>query len=179
MDANYSYDIEDKEIFNDICEYHLDSVNYWKNKKVHHPFMQKNDKGDGKVFHRGFSNIELSECYADQITFMELVNKPTVGRNKITIDDLDMKHLDFIKQVIFSESTKAVFICDTVAKIMKKTHQFDWLNLNCIKTKNDLNIYYDDNNITVYKHLHFSNYRKFQDQKNQEAKSIFKIITEA
>lgn len=178
LDANYSAEIDQSEIFEDICEYHLNAISYWENKKVHHPFMQKSYKGDGKKFHQEFAKIGLSEDYADQISFMEVLDKPTVGRNTLECSDLNIEHLKFINNAIFSGDTKVVFLCDSVARIMKKSGHFGWLDLKCINEKNGLSVYYMDKNVTVYKHLHFSNYGKFQIQKEKEAKCILKIITE-
>ncbi len=88
LDANYEENLADKWYFSEIVDYLTDGVGYWQSKGVHHPFMLPHYKGDGKLYHRRFSQIGFRPENAKDVSFVELVNFPTVGRSQLKINDL-------------------------------------------------------------------------------------------
>lgn len=178
LDANYAQDIEEQLIFSDLIEYHSHPVEYWKKNNIHHPFLLAYYRGDGKKFHQEFAKIGLSAIYADQISFIELLHVPTVGRNKLDIDDLSTAHLMYIQHAIFSKSKKAIFMSDTVFRLLKKSTLFSWLKTAYALKGSVLPVFFADG-IHVYKHLHFSTYGKFNERKKVEAAAIYQIITQS
>lgn len=175
LDANYAENIEQQFIFPQLLEYHQDGVAFWKKYNLHHPFLDTRYKGDGKRYHREFAKIGLDRQSADKISFIELLHVPTVGRNSLTIADLDCNHLRFIQQAIASVEKKAVFISDRVFRLMQKTNVFTGLHDAHTGLHPVLSVYKQGNPV-IYKHLHFSNYGKFQAQKEQEAQAIRALV---
>lgn len=175
LDANYAPNIENLEIFDQIIAYHEDSVSFWKKNGIHHPFLLEGYKGDGRRFHKEFAKIGLKSDIAEQISFVETMHLPTVGKNNLTIEDLDESHLNYLHDAIFSKSKKAIFMPDSVFKLLKKTEQFAWLKAAVPKIEHPLKVFFDQGPV-IYKHLHFSNYGKFQAQKEQEMIAIHKIV---
>ncbi|WP_235985111.1 hypothetical protein [Acinetobacter baretiae] len=175
LDANYASDIENQLIFPKLIEYHQDAVLFWKRYGLHHPFLLDSYKGSGRKYHKEFAKIGISAKYADKISFIEVLHVPTTGRNVLTLADLNDHHLDYIKQAIFSQQKKAVFMSDTVFRLLKKTTMFAWLNDAVVVTSSVLKVFHQPFPM-IYKHLHFSTYGKFQVQKEAEMKAIFDII---
>ncbi|RFS34571.1 hypothetical protein DYI81_03465 [Acinetobacter sp. SWAC5] len=175
LDANYSADIEKQDVFPFLLQYHQNGVEFWRKYNMHHPFLHKNYKGDGKKYHQSFAKIGLTCELANEISFIELLHVPTVGRNMLTIDDLNEQHLDYINCAIFSNKKKAVFISNSVFMLMRKSKKFNWLSDPKSIHSHHLQVFYDENTV-VYKHFHFSNYGKFQARKEIEAKEIYNII---
>lgn len=175
LDANYAPDIESLDVFDQVIEYHKDSVNFWKKNGVHHPFLLDGYKGDGRRFHKEFAKIGLKSDIAEKVSFIETMHLPTVGKNNLTIDNLDDSHLNYLYDAIFSNSKKTIFMPDSVFRLLKKTEQFSWLKDATSKTEYPLKVFFDQGPI-IYKHLHFSNYGKFQAQKEQEMVAIRSIV---
>ena len=93
FDANYSEEISDTPFFERILEYHNDGVCFWQRYGVHHPFLLDeyplNRTKGGVPYHRNFSKLELSADYADQISFVELLDIPTIGTTTRWYDPID------------------------------------------------------------------------------------------
>jgi len=88
IDANFSSNIENNPIFNEILDYLEDGVKYWNERKTqcpryrHHPFLSPDyEKGPGYKYHHSFSKIGLNCQYAEKISFVELLPFPTCGTN--------------------------------------------------------------------------------------------------
>lgn len=80
LDANFTEDIEnDMERFSQVREYLDDGVKFWETNKVHHPFIFQKYYKDGVRYHRNFAKLNLNATYAKNISFMELLDIPTVG----------------------------------------------------------------------------------------------------
>ena len=174
LDANYAENVEQQAIFSQIVEYHQDGVLFWKKYGIHHPFLLPNYKGDGKRFHQNFAKIGFSAQHANDISFIELLHVPTVGRNHLSLNDFCPAHLNFLHQAIFMGSAKYIFISPTMFALMKKIEIFNALKK---PTNIDLKLksLYQDERRTVFQHLHFSNYGKFQQQMTVEAKAILEL----
>lgn len=176
LDANYRENIENDSVFDKICEYHQDGVRFWKTYGIHHPFLLKNYSGDGKLYHQSFAKIGFTSNFADKISFVELLDLPTCGRNIITKSDIRKSHIEYINSIISNGTKKNIFISANVLRLMQKFEDLKWIKSSRLKEEGcTLPILYKSNNSTVYLHLHFSNYGKFQNQKVQESTEIAKI----
>lgn len=177
LDANYAESIEQQLIFSQIIEYHQDGVLFWQKYGIHHPFLLPNYKGDGKRFHQNFAKIGFSTANANDISFIELLHLPTFGRNLLSLKDLSHTHLNFLYQAMFRGNAKYIFITPTILALMRKIEIFNALK-KPISTDFPLKTFYQDEHRTVFQHLHFSNYGKFQQQMTVEAKAIFDLTVE-
>ena len=176
LDANYAENIESQNIFNKVIEYHSDGVSFWQKYEVHHPFLLDEYKGDGRKYHKNFARIGFQEKDADLISFIEIIPFPTVGRNKLSVDDLSKDHLSKVNDWIINNSAKYIFISSGVANLMRKSKQFSWLPEKPKEFSESLRIFWQKENKTVYSHLHFSNYGKFEKQMLSEAQAIKELI---
>lgn len=176
LDANYSENIEESSIFIDTIDYHKDGVNYWKETGVHHPFLKCDHNIDGKRYHLNFSKIGFSVEDAEKISFVELLNVPTYGRNSLTIDDLDEDHLKILNQWIINGNAKYIFLPNSVAKLMYKTKLFTWLPKSPMVKGENLNVYYENKFKKVFSHLHFSVYGKDEARRVHQAKLIKQLL---
>jgi len=168
LDANYHAEIEKHLIFPKILEYHNDGVAFWQKYGVHHPFLLPGYSGDGKFYHRSFARIGFQPEHASLVSFAELLHVPTVGRNNLVVSDLDVLHLKKLNTAILDGKPDFIFIPAGVARLMKSTGAFPWLQKQSKEKNGPLSILFRQQNKTVYAHLHFSNYGKFEQQKVQE-----------
>lgn len=177
LDANYAAQIETQPIFPKIMEYHKDGAAFWQKHGVHHPFLLPGYKGDGKRYHGSFARIGFMPEHANLVSFTELLHVPTVGRNKkIEAKDLDPSHLKQLNNAIINGKAKYVFISDGVARMMHSSGHFPWLSLKPIGMDGPLKIFHKRQGKTIYKHLHFSNYGKFEEQKRKELAYIGDLL---
>lgn len=177
LDANYAENIENQNIFEQIIEYHENGIKFWQKYGIHHPFLLPEYKGDGKRFHQNFAKISFLPCHATDISFIELLHVPTVGRNRLILEDISPKHIQFLHQAIFQGEAKYIFVNSTAYNLLKKLDGFKALK-NSSDTVTTLRVLYQDEQRKIFQHLHFSNYGKFQQQMTMEAKSIFALIQE-
>ena len=175
LDANYAPDIEESSVYPSIVEYHKDGSAFWQRHGVHHPFLLRDYHGDGRRYHRAFSRIGFKPEHAALVSFTELLHVPTVGRSKLTPEDLDSSHLHQLNSTIIQGNARHIFISAGVARLMHATKLFPWLAKKASGTR-PLGLLYSDPNRNVYSHLHFSNYGKFQQQLNSEALAIAKLV---
>jgi hypothetical protein len=164
-DANYSPEISEHDFFKYILEYHDDAVSFWKKYKVHHPFLLPNypfHKGKAGVpFHRNFSKLNLSAEYADQISFIELLDIPTIGNKSANMnlfwELVSEEHLRNLDMIIQGCNEKLIFISGGTLKDMKKMKKlykvFNWLDYPCNANSK---YSYKVNESTIQKIYHFS-----------------------
>jgi hypothetical protein len=176
LDANYDKAIETKQIFRGIQKYHEDGISFWQELGVHHPFLLPEYAGDGQRYHRNFARIGFGQQHANLISFIELLHVPTVGRSSLTPQDLDAKHLQYVNEAILNGNAKHIFISAGVAKLMRASGVFKWLGA-AKQTAGQLRVFHTDGNRTVYLHLHFSNYGKFEKQMLLEARAIRELLS--
>jgi hypothetical protein len=128
-DANYTEKLTNDEFFKYILEYQNDGINFWKTHSCHHPFLLLkeypfNRSMDGVPFHRNFSKLGLTPTSAEFISFVELLNVPTLGNkseNRKRFDELiDVDHLKFIEELMLSNEGTLFFISKGVLKDIKK-----------------------------------------------------------
>ena len=175
LDANYAPDLERSPSFVKVIEYHQDGVEFWRRYGVHHPFLLPEYHGDGRRYHRTFARIGFTPSHAHLVSFVELLHVPTVGRNKLEPKDLDFAHLQRLNAAILRGTPKNVFISTGVARLMQVSHAFRWLPKEA-SGSGALRVLYRDASCSVYSHLHFSNYGKFQQQLEQEAQAIASLL---
>ncbi len=140
-DANYSPEISNHPFFNFILEYQKNGIAFWKKYDCHHPFLLSNypfNKNTGGVpFHRNFRKIGLSTTHIENISFLELLDIPTIGnksKNKKLFYDLVSKsHLAYIENLMMGDSSKLFFVSNGVLKDIEKLKKrfpvFKWLDL--------------------------------------------------
>lgn len=175
LDANYDAEIDASPSFRNIVEYHQDGVAFWHRHGVHHPFLLPEYRGDGRRYHRTFAKIGFKPEHAELVSFAELLHAPTVGRSKLTVADLDRAHLRKLNAAILHGQAKHVFLPASVVRLMQTSGEFPWLP-KTVGASSPLRVLYGDGVRTVYSHLHFSNYGKFQRQLDQEALAIAALM---
>lgn len=178
LDANYDSGVEGKPIFAKLQEYHEDGVAFWRSHQVHHPFLLDQYSGDGRFYHRSFSRIGFKPEHAAQVSFIELLHVPTVGRSKLVPADLNRQHLNMLNEVVLAGAAQHIFIPQGVARLMQATGQFAWLPKRPTEHLGSLGILYRQDTKAVYSHLHFSVYGKFEERKVNEAATIKSLIGE-
>jgi hypothetical protein len=179
LDANYAPDIHLKPIFQRILEYHADGVAFWRKYGVHHPFLLPEYSGDGQFYHRSFARIGFGPQHADLVSFVELLHVPTVGKSALVAADLDASHLRALDFAILSGRATHIFVPSTVARLMAVTKVFPWLPKVPIEGAGALRILYRSGVKTVYSHLHFSAYGKFESLKRDEAAAIRGLLPQS
>ena len=176
LDANYSENIESEVIFPKIKEYHEDGELFWKRYGVHHPFLLPEYFGGGRFYHKSFSCIGFTEEHADMVSFVELLHLPTTGRSKLTATDLDAEHLRKLSAWIIEGTAEHIFVSSGVIRLMKATKLFTWLPSKPVGAAGVLKVLFQSPRKNIYQHLHFSNYGKFEQQKQKEAEAISHLL---
>lgn len=176
LDANYEAQIDKKPIFSEIREYHNDGVAFWRKNGVHHPFLLPSYSGDGQFYHRSFARIGFGVEHSDLVSFVELLHMPTVGRNRISATDLDSSHLKALNSAIIEGEAAHIFLPTGVAQLMRKTGIFPWLEQTPTEKMGSLGVLFRSPTKTVYSHLHFSVYGKFELQKVEQAAAIRSLL---
>lgn len=176
LDANYAPQIAYKPIFSKIREYHHDGVEFWRKYKVHHPFLLPEYSGDGQFYHRSFANIGFKPEHAHLVSFIELLHVPTVGQSKLLATDLNQEHLRRLNAVILDREPQHIFLPAGVARLMRESGAFPWLPNSAKEQLGSLGLYLRHDSKTVYSHLHFSVYGKFQHRKVEQARAINQLL---
>jgi hypothetical protein len=182
-DANYPSDIDNNEkrpgCFDLLRQYHKDGVGFWQNaygnnpRQKHHPFLIFMKHGDpGFKYHQVFSEMNLSSHYANHISFVELLNVPTMGDPKNDPDNNFRKllqqshdHLsELLQQMSRGEIRRAVFIPNSAIvkmngiSIVPLFYQQIFIRNETLRT-NYPRLIFKYGNIDVYKCYHFSDAR--------------------
>ena len=139
IDANYSEKISDHPFFARIVEYHKDGVAFWQRHGRHHPFMLdeypfKRNTG-GLHYHRAFAKMKLTPDYAPHVSFVELLNVPTIGvssgQEKTFWELFDPNHARWLDSIINDGSPRIVFLSNNVIRRMQKARKkwglFSWI----------------------------------------------------
>ena len=176
LDANYDAAVATRPIFAKLKEYHENGVAFWRNHQVHHPFLLPHYAGDGRFYHRSFARIGFQPEHSAQVSFIELLHVPTVGRSRLAPADLSFHHLRLVNEAILAGAAQHIFVPQAVARLMRSTGQFPWLPSKPIEQFGPLGILYRQGVKAVYSHLHFSVYGKFEERKVNEAATIRSLI---
>ena len=141
-DANYSPQISEHDFFKYILEYQEDGVRFWKKYNVHHPFLLDaypfDKTKNGRPFHNNFRKLELDSGYAEFVSFIELLDIPTIGNkssNRAEFFQLVSKlHLKYLDDLIQSDGCKMFLIPGGVLNDMLRLKDeygvFQWLNID-------------------------------------------------
>ena len=175
LDANYAPNIERNPIFPRLLEYHEDAVTFWHRYGVHHPFLLREYTGDGRRYHRTFARVGFEPKHAALVSFVELLHVPTVGRSQLDPADLHPPHLQMLNSAILEGKPKHIFVSASVARLMQASKAFPWLSKEPTRL-GLLPVLYSGADRKVYLHLHFSNYGKFQQRLDDEAKAIASLL---
>ncbi|MFZ6777117.1 hypothetical protein ACO0LD_09785 [Undibacterium sp. Ji83W] len=178
LDANYDVDIEKRSIFPKVLEYHEDGEKFWHTQGVHHPFLLREYRGDGKRYHQNFERIGFRAEHANLISFAELFHLPSIGRNKLSVANLDVAHLKRLNQAILEGDATHIFISSTVASLMRASGAFTWLPGKPTETKDVLPVLFRSGDKAVYSLLHFSSYGKYYKKLCLQIEEIRKIIAQ-
>ena len=175
LDANYAPEVESSSIFPSLLQYHEDGPNFWRTTGVHHPFLLPQYKGDGRRYHLKFAKIGFKPSHADTVSFIEMLSHPTVGRSALVAQDLDSAHLKAIRSAVFDGQAQFIFVSAGVQRLMASSGMFPEL-LTVRRTFGALRVLYEGEDRAVFLHLHFSNYGKFEQQLQSEAKEIAGLL---
>ena len=97
-DPNWAADIEETDMFGSVVEYLTDGISFWEKYAIHHPFLLKSYRGDGKKHHRVFSKMNLDSSMASKISFVELMGFPTTG--------MAGSNVQLFREYLFSDENK-------------------------------------------------------------------------
>ncbi len=176
LDANYDKEIHENKAFAEIIEYLQDGVKFWEKYGVHHPFLLPIYRGDGQFYHMSFSRIGLGKSHAKDVSFIELVDKPTYGKSNLDVSDLNMDHLVRIKKVLEGDVVQYVFIPTSVGNLMKKSGMFPWLPSKPKAINSSLKQWSTVGSAQILWHYHFSVYGKFEEVKAQQLDEIGSLL---
>ncbi len=176
LDANYDKEIHENKAFAEIIEYLQDGVTFWDKYGVHHPFLLPTYRGDGQFYHKSFSRIGLEKKHAKDVSFIELIDKPTYGKSALDVNDLNMDHLNRIKKVLEGDVVQYVFIPTSVGNLMKKSGMFSWLPSKPKTIDSHLKQWCTVGSTRVLWHYHFSVYGKFEEVKTQQLDEIGRLL---
>ena len=143
-DANYPEELTaDNKFFKYIKDYHKNGVSFWKEHKVHHPFLLDEypfPRNRGEVpFHRNISRLFPNSSYAEYISFIELLDVPTYGNRNNNMKKfyklINKEHLKWIDNLVYSDSGKLIFASirangafNVMRRIKRRYKVFDWLD---------------------------------------------------
>jgi len=144
-DANYSPEISNNPFFDYILEYQNNGIEFWEKHECHHPFLLPDypfdKRKNGRPFHKNFSELGLTKDMGKDISFIELLDIPTVGNKSQNIslfyNLITEKHMKNIDELILNTNGKLIFVSQGVLKNLfniKKTKKqynvLNWLDFN-------------------------------------------------
>jgi hypothetical protein len=174
LDANYGADIETR--LPEVFDYLECGVCFWRNNKVHHPFLLPHYKGNGKKYHEKFAEIGFTTHNADIVSFVELLHLPTVGTNHLTVEDLSISHLKFLVNLLELGSARFVFLSSKVLTLLKQTELFEWLPRKPSRMDGDLAVLRNKKDQTIYQMYHLSCYGWQLEVLNRQIAQIRQIV---
>jgi hypothetical protein len=175
LDANYALDLESGPHLQPVLRYHADAVAFWRDTRVHHPFLLPGYRGAGRRYHEGFARIGFRPEHANLVSFVELLHLPTTGISKLIPRDLDKDHLRFLDVAMRSGRTKNVFVSSKVLALMRQTKMFSWIGSFAV-VDGSLCVVSRNETCTVYSHLHFSYQFGRVDELRAQARAIATLI---
>jgi hypothetical protein len=178
LDANFDPEIESSEAFPDVCSYLEDGVEFWRQQGIHHPFLLPDYQGDGSRYHKQFAKIGLDAQCAQEISFLELIDTPTMGRSNLKKEDLRPHHLKRLVAWLKGGRKKYAFISPNVRRLMSSTPYFRWLASEPVSSYESIPIYHESPDLTVLSPYHFSCYGKYclAENKRKQLETIRTLI---
>ena len=175
LDANFSPKIENTRIFPVVEEYLEDGVAFWKKYGVHHPFRLPEYSGDGNLYHNNFSKIGFLPAHSSKVSFVEVIDLPTIGVSKLSKDDLNAEHMEYLNTLITSGSKRYIFLPNTVANLMRTTKKFKWLKSKPQSSYKNIPVWAVIGETIVFKTYHLS-YRYNPDGMREQIKAVSEIV---
>jgi hypothetical protein len=156
LDANFDKNIENSTIFPSVVQYLENGVTFWNELKIHHPFRLPEYKKDGDRYHRNFEKIGFQPKHAEEVSFVEIIDIPTYGVSKLTKNDLNSSHLEYMKNLMNSNYKKYVFLPSMAATLLRSTKMFPWLKSKPIDKYRGIDVWKKIGNTLIFKTYHFS-----------------------
>ncbi|HWR57983.1 MAG TPA: hypothetical protein VN328_03765 [Thermodesulfovibrionales bacterium] len=153
LDANYAANIEKK--LPEIFEYLEDGVAFWRQHKVHHPFRLPYYKGKGRKYHDKFAEIGFAPEHAETVSFLELLDVPTIG-SQLGPSDLSINHLFFLADVFENGAAEYIFMYPGVVALLRRTRLFKWLPAKTTERGDALTVLREKEGQIIYQMYHFS-----------------------
>lgn len=128
-DANYSNEISRHQFFSRIVEYQEDGVLFWQRHGVHHPFLHReypfDKRRDGVRYHANFAKLGLESEFATAISFVELLDVPTIGMTTTSPEHvfnslLNPSHLARLERLFTCGREKQIFLPRSVFQDIQK-----------------------------------------------------------
>ncbi|MGV1100079.1 hypothetical protein ACUUL3_11820 [Thiovibrio sp. JS02] len=127
-DANYSPEISNHDFFKYILEYQKDGVAFWNKYGCHHPFLLANypfsKSKAGVPFHRNFSKLGFGPEHASHISFVELLDVPTIGNKSENVHRfyslVSKSHLEYLETLMLGGGNKLFLVSSGVLRNMNK-----------------------------------------------------------
>lgn len=174
LDANYDANIEKS--LPEIFEYLYCGVDFWRLKKVHHPFRLPHYHGCGRKYHDKFAEIGFTPEQAELVSFVEILHEPTEGRSNLILEDLSDEHLEFILDIMQRGTAKYIFMFSRVVSILQQTKLFQWLPRSPIAQDGDLKVLRESNGQKIYQMYHLSCYGWQLKVLNKQINQIRRIV---
>ena len=162
-DPNWAADIEERKMFEHVVSYLSDGIDFWETNGIHHPFLLRGYKGDGRKYHRSFSKMKFDSSVANKISFVELIGFPTTGMagsnstlfKEYLFSEANSGHLIELDKLL-SNNDKIIFIAwgliNDFKLINKRTGLFEML-AKLDKSKMDITDLNQYENIFVHRHF--------------------------
>ena len=176
LDTSYAEQIEHSSIFPHVLEYHEDGVAFWRRHRVHHPFLLPEYTGEDQFQHSSFARIGFKPEHAWRVSRVDLLHVPTVGGSKLATADLNWSHLNLLNDLLLHGPAKHIFIPSSAERLMHATKGFDWLSKMPTQYLGPLGVLYRRGDKTVYSHLSFSVFGKYEQRKAAEAAVINELL---
>jgi hypothetical protein len=176
LDANFSIDVVRQ--IPEIVYYLLNGPDFWRRTGRHHPFLLDDYSGCGGRYHKNFKLIGFLPMEASQVSFVELIEKPTTGTNKLTMEDLCPIHMDLLRRVLDKGAAKYVFMPPAVIRLLKKRQEFRWLCGPPLRADGDLKVLREDieRGQIIYGMYHFSVYGKYDAKLKRQIRQVKDIV---
>ena len=177
LDANFSHKIENTPLFSVIKEYLQNGVAFWEKYGVHHPFRLPEYSGDGNLYHSNFSKIGFTPTHSSKVSFIEIIDVPTIGVSNLSKEDLNIEHMEYLNKLITSGTKRYVFLPSMVANLMRSTKKFNWLKSKSQGSYRNIPLWAKIGETVIFKTYHLS-YRYDPEGMKKQLKILSSIVKE-
>jgi hypothetical protein len=153
LHANFDADIDNQ--FPAIFDYLDDGLGWWRRERVHHPFRLPGYQGPGRRYHEKFAEIGFTPEQAEYVSFVELLNIPTIEAN-LVVADLCPDYLSKLNDIFNTGTARYIFLSPGVKDLMMQSGQFPWLQQNAVRMDGDLTLLREQNGQTIYQMYNFA-----------------------
>jgi hypothetical protein len=119
----------------------------------------------GVPYHRNFAKMELDSNFADKISFVELLNIPTIGNTGTNKNQffkmLDLRHLKQLEHIFLKTGKKTVFVSPSILNDLEQISLdygiFSWMfPIIQVGKVEELSVVYKNSDLIMIKTYHFS-----------------------